>query len=315
MGCSNCLKLFCNNETNIEYTTPCNQPTSNNEYPKINQNNSNDFNSKDEYSKEKGINLCKELNPNIDESIHDISNNQNKDIKSFINILNIRKISFPFDKNKLNENSTLLFEKIEKILSRFYPCDEKELKNIELYLNNILINLKNNLNGNVIENKPILSGKLQQLINFSNYGCKTRKKSERFCVLYNNVFKYYKSEIQYLKGLKPLNIIYLNQIARINMVKLDINSTKLNNIMICNKFPIEKEENKYQNFEINEINDIFKDHSNESIIIFSSDNENSYTVRAAGELGPVEELETESGKNKSGFIDINLILLILLSLF
>ena len=59
------------------------------------------------------------------------------------------------------------------------------------------------------------------------------------------------------------------------MVKLDISSKKLNNIMICNKFAIEKEEYKYQNFERNEINDIFKDHSNESIIIFSSDNENN----------------------------------------
>jgi hypothetical protein len=259
------MKLFCNSENSMQYTTPCNQPTSNNEYQKFNQNNSNDFNSKDEYSNEQGIKLCKELIPNIDESIHDISNNQNKDIKSFINILNIRKISFPFDKNKLNENSGLLHEKIEKILSRFYPCDEKELNNIELYLYNILINIKNNLNRNINENKPILSGKLKKLINFSNYGCKTKKLSERFCVLYNNVFKYYKSEIQFIKGLKPLNIIYLNQIARINMVKLDISSKKLNNIMICNKFAIEKEEYKYQNFERNEINDIFKDHSNESI--------------------------------------------------
>ena len=275
MGCSNCMKLFCNSENSMQYTTPCNQPTSNNEYQKFNQNNSNDFNSKDEYSNEQGIKLCKELIPNIDESIHDISNNQNKDIKSFINILNIRKISFPFDKNKLNENSGLLHEKIEKILSRFYPCDEKELNNIELYLYNTLIKIKNNLNRNINENKPILSGKLKKLINFSNYGCKTKKLSERFCVLYNNVFKYYKSEIQFIKGLKPLNIIYLNQIARINMVKLDISSKKLNNIMICNKFAIEKEEYKYQNFERNEINDIFKDHSNESIIIFSSDNENN----------------------------------------
>ena len=275
MGCSNCMKLFCNSENSMQYTTPCNQPTSNNEYQKFNQNNSNDFNSKDEYSNEQGIKLCKELIPNIDESIHDISNNQNKDIKSFINILNIRKISFPFDKNKLNENSGLLHEKIEKILSRFYPCDEKELNNIELYLYNTLIKIKNNLNRNINENKPILSGKLKKLINFSNYGCKTKKLSERFCVLYNNVFKYYKSEIQFIKGLKPLNIIYLNQIARINMVKLDISSKKLNNIMICNKFAIEKEEYKYQNFERNEINDIFKDHSNESIIIFLSDNENN----------------------------------------
>lgn len=275
MGCSNCIRFCCKSENSIQYTTPCNQPTSNNEYQKFNQNNSNDFNSKDEYSNEQGIKLCKELIPNIDESIHDISNNQNKDIKSFVNILNIRKISFPFDKNKLNENSVLLHEKIEKILSRFYPCDEKELNNIELYLYNILINIKNNLNRNINENKPILSGKLKKLINFSNYGCKTKKLSERFCVLYNNVFKYYKSEIQFIKGLKPLNIIYLNQIARINMVKLDISSKKLNNIMICNKFAIEKEEYKYQNFERNEINDIFKDHSNESIIIFSSDNENN----------------------------------------
>ena len=49
-------------------------------------------------------------------------------------------------------------------------------------------------------------------------------------------------------------------------------------------------------------------------ITFSSKNENSYTIDAEGVPGPVEELETESG-NKSGFIGINFILLILLSLF
>ena len=49
-------------------------------------------------------------------------------------------------------------------------------------------------------------------------------------------------------------------------------------------------------------------------ITFSSKNENSYTIDAEGVPGPVEELETENG-NKSGFIGINFILLILLFLF
>ena len=275
MGSSSCGNLFCKYEKNIEFTTPLNQETSNNEPQKIVQNNSNDINvnSKDEFNSSRGIKICKQLIPNISESINDISNHQ--DIKALINNINIRKIYFPLDKNKLKDNSELLYEKIEKVLSRFYPCDEKELKDIELYLINIFINIKNNLDINIKENKAILCGKLQKIININPYGYKTKQQSERFCVLYNNVFKYYKSEIQFLKGLKPLNIIYLNQIARINLVKLDINSTKLNSIIICNKYPLEKEEEIYQNFERIKSNDIFKNHSNESIIIFSSDKEDN----------------------------------------
>jgi hypothetical protein len=49
-------------------------------------------------------------------------------------------------------------------------------------------------------------------------------------------------------------------------------------------------------------------------ITFSSSNEKSYIVKAQGVPGPVEELESESG-NKSEFIGINLILLILFYIF
>ena len=100
------------------------------------------------------------------------------------------------------------------------------------------------------------------------------KLSERFCVLYKNVFKYYKSEIQFLKGLKPLNILYLNQISRINLVRRDINSKKLNYIIICNKYAIEKEEENYKHFSRDIGDDIFINHSNESIIIFTNEDEN-----------------------------------------
>lgn len=47
-------------------------------------------------------------------------------------------------------------------------------------------------------------------------------------------------------------------------------------------------------------------------ITFSSTNENSYTVTAEGQPGPEEPLDTEGG-NKSSYIGINLILLIILS--
>ena len=165
MGSSSCGNLFCKYEKNIEFTTPLNQETSNNEPQKIVQNNSNDINinSKDEFNSSRGIKICKQLIPNINESINDISNHQ--DIKTLINNINIRKIYFPLDKNKLKENNELLYEKIEKVLSKFYPCDEKELKDIELYLINIFINIKNNLDINIKENKVILCGKLQKIIN------------------------------------------------------------------------------------------------------------------------------------------------------
>ena len=272
MGSSSCSNLFCNYEKNIELTTPFNQPTANNQSQKIIKNNSNNT-IQNELLEETKYNTYKQLIPKLKNNIKDFSNK--KDIKILINNFNIREISFPVDKNKLGEESARLHEKIERILTKFYPCNEKELNDIEIYLVKILIKIKKNKNlyKKIKENKVILSGKLYKLMNFDRYGYKAKKQSERFCVLYNDVFKYYRSEIQFLKGLKPINILYLNQISRINLVKQDINSKKLNYIIICNKYAMEKEEENYQNFGKDICNNIYINHSNESMIIFTNNDE------------------------------------------
>ena len=210
MGSSICSNLFCNYEKNIELTTPFNQPTNNNQSQKNIKNDS--YNSiQNELLEETKYNTYKQLIPKLKSNIKDFSNNE--DIKILINNFNIRKISFPVDKNKLGEESARLYEKKERVLTKFYPCNEKELNDIEIFMVNIFIKIKNNLYKNIKDNKFILCGKLQKLINFDNNIYSSKKQSERFCVLYNDVFKYYRSEVQFLKGLKPLNILYLNQIS------------------------------------------------------------------------------------------------------
>ena len=268
MGNSSCSNLFCNYGKNVEYTAVFNEQMTNNQSQislKASQKDSN------KYLQQK-YNLGNQLISKLNDDVIDIS--KHKDLKLLINNINIREISFPYDKIKLGEESGRLYEKIEKLLTKFYPCDEKEINKVEVYLNQLFIKIKNNFNKKIKENKLIFSGKLLKLTNYNINHYQLNKLSERFCVLYSDVIKYYKSEIQFLKGLKPLNILYLNQISRINLVRRDINSKKLNYIIICNKYAIEKEEENYKHFSRDIGDDIFINHSNESIIIFTNEDEN-----------------------------------------
>ena len=268
MGNSSCSNLFCNYGKNVEYTAVFNEQMTNNQSQislKASQKDSN------KYLKQK-YNLGNQLISKLNDDVIDIS--KHKDLKLLINNINIREISFPVDKNKLGEESGRLHEKTEKLLTKFYPCDEKEINKVEVYLIQLFVKIKNNVNKKIKENKLIYSGKLLKLINYNINHYQVNKLSERFCVLYKDVIKYYKSEIQFLKGLKPLNILYLNQISRINLVRRDINSKKLNYIIICNKYAIEKEEENYKHFSRDIVDDIFRNHSNESIIIFTNEDEN-----------------------------------------
>ena len=273
MGTSNCGCLFCNCKKNIEFQNQLNFPSTNLKYEIIEEREDNNFkislkNKPNKINKSSSSSL---LNSKLSEKIIDTKNNQN--IKFLIKNINIKDIYFPIDENKLGEESARIFEKVEKFLSKFYPCDEKYLNQIETYLINLIIKSKNNLIKNIKQNKIIFNAKLQKMINLNYTKYDTRKYSERFCVLYKDEIKYYRSEIQFLKDLKPLNIIYLDQIARINIAKNDKNSKKINTLIICNKYPLEKEKAVYQNFG-NDINDnIYMNHSNESIIIFKSDDE------------------------------------------
>jgi len=265
MGNSKCSNLFCNYEKNVEYTAVFNEPVTNNQSQISLKASQKDLN--------KNYNLGNQLISKLNNDIIDIS--QHKDLKLLINNINIREISFPVDKNKLGEESGRLYEKVEKILTKFYPCDEKEINKVEVYLIQLFIKIQNNVNKNMKENDLIYTGKLLKLINYNINHYQVNRLSERFCVLYKNVFKYYKNEIQFLKGLKPLNILHLDQISRINLVRKNINSKKLNYIIICNKYAIEKEEVNYEHFSRDISDNMFINHSNESIIIFTSEDENS----------------------------------------
>ena len=269
MGNSKCSNLFCNYEKNVEYTAVFNEPVTNNQSQISIKASQKDLNKNSEQTYNLGNQLISKLNNDI------IDISQHKDLKLLINNINIREISFPVDKNKLGEESGRLYEKVEKILTKFYPCDEKEINKVEVYLIQLFIKIKNNVNKNMKENDLIYTGKLLKLINYNINHYQVNRLSERFCVLYKNVFKYYKSEIQFLKGLKPLNILYLDQISKINLVRKNINSRKLNYIIICNKYAIEKEEVNYEHFSRDISDNMFINHSNESIIIFTSEDENA----------------------------------------
>ena len=273
MGNSSCSNLCCNYERKIEYTSQFNEQNTNSQSHIIIKNTQKNSSKNSTSIEEKKYKLGSQLLSKIEDKMIDIA--IYKDMKLLINKINIRSISFPVDKDKLGEESSRLYEKIERLLSKFYPCDEKEINNVEVYLINLFIKIKKNINPNIKENELIFSGKLQKLINFGKNSYRVKKCSERFCVLYNDMIKYYRSEIQFLKGLKPLSILYLNQIAKINLVRKDINSKKLNYIIICNKYAIEKEEKIYQNFGTDINDNKYINHSNESIIIFTSDDENN----------------------------------------
>ena len=182
MGNSICPKLFCNYGKNVELTAIFNEQATNNQSQILKQHSQNDLNND---LKKKEHQLISKLNDNIIE----ISNY--KDLKSLINKINIREISFPIDKNKLGEESGRHYEKIERLLTKFYPCDEKDMDKVEIYLIQLFIKIKKNVCKNIQKNELIFSGKLQKLINYNINHYRVNKFSERFCVLYNDVIKYF----------------------------------------------------------------------------------------------------------------------------
>ena len=98
--------------------------------------------------------------------------------------------------------------------------------------------------------------------------------SNRFCILYPKCFKYFKSKEQFLKSLKPLCVIPLNQITKVNFAKIKKNHKGIDHIIICNKFGIVNNNNETINSNNKEIEKIFGDEfeneSKESLIIFKN---------------------------------------------
>lgn len=188
-----------------------------------------------------------------------------EEIKLFIKKFNIKNISFPLEIDKLNNEGQIIHEKIQKILNKFYPCDDNQINQIEKNLINTLLKIKNMILKNIQEKNIIFNGNLKKLINLDINSYKNAKYSDRFCVLYTDVFKYYKSEVQFLKNLKPLSTIYLNQICRVNLVRGNKNTKKIDHIILCNKLGLQK------NYIKNDNNESFI--NEEYLIVFTCNDE------------------------------------------
>ena len=276
MGISGCKSCNCNkNEENNEINSQIISPKINNSQPQI-------IEYKD-LNKDKDIlsnsNSQKDLTPlsatskNYNNSFQNqllndnsITNsqreNKTEELRQFIKKLDIRNIYFPLDIDVITNKDQ---EKIQTMLNKFYPCDDKQINLLENDLINILYNIKDirkSMGGeNIIHN-----GNLKKLINSDlNPGnLKAMKYTDRYCVLYPDIIKYYKSEVQFLKNLKPSSVIYLNQICRVNLAKESKNSKKIDHIILCNKYGLGNEN-------MNKNNEPFI--NNESLIIFTSDKE------------------------------------------
>lgn len=280
MGIASCKSCNCNkNEVNNEIKSQVISPKINNMQPQIIENK--------DINKDKDIlnnsNAQKTIIPlstnsknNINSFQNQLSNDnnittsqrENEELKLFIKKLNIKNISFPLDTNKITDEQQINHEKIQSILNKFYSCDDKQIKLIENDLINILYNIKNKIVKSMEDENIIHNGNLKKLINLDldSGNLKIMKYSDRYCVLYPNIIKYYKSDVQFLKNLKPLSVIYLNQICRVNLVKGNKNSPKLDHIILCNKYGLSNEN----------INDYIGNEpfiNNESLIVFTSDNE------------------------------------------
>ena len=150
------------------------------------------------------------------------------------------------------------------------------MSNILFKLKNILIKLDSNSNIDD-KNELLLNGNLKKMINYQINAHNPTMYSERFCILYPKMFKYYKSKVQFLKNLQASCVLPINQISAVNIAKPIKSKKKVYHLIICNKLGIRKNINNsvFLNlFDSSEINDYLASPDlNESLLIFTSDEE------------------------------------------
>lgn len=209
-----------------------------------------------------------------------------KEAKKKIKTYEINKIVFGMEKDlseNLNEEEKKLYKEAEMNLKQFFPAEENELNHLQKIMGNIIINLKNIFGGKDLcsirddNNYILFNGILKKMINYEINAHKTTMYSDRFCVLYPRMLKYYKSKVQFLKNLKPICLLPISHISRVNIAKKKINSKKIDHIILCNKFGIQKDptNNIFLNlFDPNDISSYLSSPEiNESLLIFTSDDE------------------------------------------
>ena len=110
MGNSSCSNLCCNYERKIEYTSQFNEQNTNSQSHIIIKNTQKNSSKNSTSIEEKKYKLGSQLLSKIEDKMIDIA--IYKDVKLLINKINIRSISFPVDKDKLGEESSRLYERI-----------------------------------------------------------------------------------------------------------------------------------------------------------------------------------------------------------
>jgi hypothetical protein len=266
-----------------------------------NENNNNDNNmeekenvicNKEDFIIEENLESLHSEKNNYNENLKEVKNSQlhiknEKDAKNKINNYKIDKIQFgleKIDKENLNKEQKKIYNDALNNLKQFYPPKGSEIVNLRKIMSNIIINLKNLINGinynsDTDDIKYILiNGNLNKMINYEINAHKPTMYSERFCILFPKMLKYYKSKVQFLKNLSPLCILPINQISAINIAKTRKSPKKTYHLIICNKFGIKKDFDNnsllFNLFDSNEINNyLVSDDINESLLIFTSDNE------------------------------------------
>jgi hypothetical protein len=266
-----------------------------------NENNNNDNNmeekenvicNKEDFIIEENLESLHSEKNNYNENLKEVKNSQlhiknEKDAKKKINNYKIDKIQFgleKIDKENLNKEQKKIYNDAINNLKQFYPPKGSEIVHLRKIMSNIIINLKNLINGinynsDTDDIKYILiNGNLNKMINYEINAHKPTMYSERFCILFPKMLKYYKSKVQFLKNLSPLCILPINQISAINIAKTRKSPKKTYHLIICNKFGIKKDFDNnsllFNLFDSNEINNyLISDDINESLLIFTSDNE------------------------------------------
>ena len=285
-----------NNENDIIQNPPPNQDISrqeiNNSKDNIIENIENNNNKQDEEffieeNKENNYKSNNILKSNLEKSMtNQFSINSKTAAKDKVKNYEINKINFGLkkeDKENLNQEQKKLYKEAETNLQQFYAPQGAEISKLQTIMSNILLKLNKfftniNLTSSNDDYKFILLNSiLKKMINYEINAHNTTMYSDRFCVLYPKMFKYYKSREQFLKNLSPICVLPINQISAVNIAKPKKSKNKLYHLIICNKLGIQKDFNNsiFLNvFDSTEINDyIASPDANESLLIFSSDEE------------------------------------------
>ena len=261
--------------------------------------NSNDKIIENNYNKEQDEEfLIEESKDNNNKNINNLKSNLEKSMtnqfsissqaeaKNKVKNFEINKINFGLnneDKENLNQEQKKLYKEAESNLQQFSAPQGAEISKLQTIMSNILLKLNKfftniNLTSSNDNYKYILlNSVLKKMINYQINAHNTTMYSDRFCVLYPKMLKYYKSREQFLKNLSPICVLPIDQISALNIAKAKKSKNKNYHLIICNKLGIQKDFNNsiFLNvFDSSEISDyISSPDANESLLIFTSDEE------------------------------------------